>query len=138
MGNIYRYHLFLYSNPFLSPISLYPIGSYSFIPSLQLPYRLGRGKDREPSVHQNMTPSRTACLTQKHQCVRGNTIQLSLQAPSPPQGVTRAQWDKAIPNPPLTQTMLVQLPAASWVSWSWPAVTQPGIEPWSVVTPQTL
>ncbi|KAM9506968.1 SRSF protein kinase 3-like isoform 5-T7 [Salvelinus alpinus] len=44
----------------------------------------------------------------------------------------------AEPNPPLTRTTLGQLCAASWVSWSWPAVTQPGIEPGSVVTPQAL
>ena len=37
-----------------------------------------------------------------------------------------------------TRTMLVQLCAASRVSLLWPAATQPGIEPGSVVTPQAL
>jgi hypothetical protein len=41
-------------------------------------------------------------------------------------------------KPSLTQTTLGQLCAASWVSRSWPAVTQPGIKPGSVVTPQAL
>uniref|UniRef100_A0AAZ3Q9M4 Rho family GTPase 2 n=1 Tax=Oncorhynchus tshawytscha TaxID=74940 RepID=A0AAZ3Q9M4_ONCTS len=39
------------------------------------------------------------------------------------------------PTPPLTRTTLGQLCAASWVSWSWPAVTQPVTETGPVVTP---
>ena len=53
---------------------------------------------------------------QSHQCVRGNTVQLvtevSVHAPCPPQGVSRARWDKDIPvrpNPPLIQTALGHL-----------------------------
>ena len=42
------------------------------------------------------------------------------------------------PNPPLTRTTLGQLCAASWVSRLRLAVTQPGIEPGSVVMPQAL
>jgi hypothetical protein len=33
--------------PFFSLISWYPIGSYSFVPSLQLPHGLGRGEGWE-------------------------------------------------------------------------------------------
>ena len=42
------------------------------------------------------------------------------------------------PIPPLTRTTLGQLCFASWVSWSWPAATQFGNKPRSVVTPQAL
>ena len=38
-----------------------PIGGYSLVSSLQLPYGLGRGKHREPCILRNTTlPSRTA------------------------------------------------------------------------------
>ena len=43
-----------------------------------------------------------------------------------------------IPNAPLTRTTLGQLWTASWVSRSQPAVTQDGIKPGYVVTPQAL
>ena len=49
------------------------------------------------------------------------------------------QWDKEISaGKALPRTTLGQLCASSLVSWSRPAVTQPGIEPGSVVTPQAL
>ena len=47
-------------DPFFSPISWYLIGSYSLVSSLQLPYRLGRGKG--PPKH---IPTKPHCfLTQ--------------------------------------------------------------------------
>ena len=67
--------------------------------------------------------------------------EVSMQASGPPQGVARERGDKdysAWPNPPITQTTLVQLCASSWVSRSRPAVTQPGIEHGSVVMPLAL
>jgi hypothetical protein len=78
-------------------LSWYPTGSYSLVPSLQLPYGLGRGEGREPCGLRNTTrPSRTAplhnaCLTQNqpHQCVGGNTVHMATVsaciAPGPPQ-----------------------------------------------------
>jgi hypothetical protein len=41
--------------PFISPISWYPIGSYSLVSSLKLLYGLGRGEGQEPSVLRNTT-----------------------------------------------------------------------------------
>ncbi|KAM9419583.1 alpha-2,8-sialyltransferase 8E-like isoform 2-T4 [Salvelinus alpinus] len=36
--------------------------SYSLVPSLQLPYGLGRGEGREPCVFQNTTPAKPHCF----------------------------------------------------------------------------
>jgi hypothetical protein len=56
--------------------------------------------------------------------------------------VARARWmgqgHPGQPNPSVTRTMLVQLCTESWVSRSCLAATQPGIEPGSVVAPQSL
>jgi hypothetical protein len=46
------------------------------------------------------------------------------------------QGDLSLPSPLLPRMTLGELCAASWVSQSLPAVTQPGIEPGSVVMPQ--
>ena len=59
----------------------------------------------------------------------------------PATGVARARWDKDIParpNPPLTRAPLGQSCAASWVSRSRPAATQPGLEPGSLVAQLAL
>ena len=48
------------------------------------------------------------------------------------------QGDRGRLNHPLTRTTLGHLSAASWVCWSRPAATQPGIKPGSVVMPQAL
>ena len=58
--------------------------------------------------------------------------EVSMHTPCPPQGDSRVQWDKPSPEP---LTTLGQLCTASW---AWPAVTQPGIEPGSVVIPLAL
>ena len=63
------------------------------------------------------------------------TTEVSVHASGPPQGVAREQGHPGRPNPPLTRATLGQLCAASWVSRSGPAATQPGIKPGSVVTP---
>ena len=53
--------------PFFSSISWFPIGSYSLVSLLQLPYGLGRGEGREPCVLRNTTqPSRTASWHNAH------------------------------------------------------------------------
>jgi hypothetical protein len=45
-------------------ISWYPIGSYSLVSSLQLPYGLRRDEGREPCVLRNTT--RISCTASKH------------------------------------------------------------------------
>jgi hypothetical protein len=140
-------------DPFFSPISWYPIGSYSLVPFPQLRYRLGGGEGREPYVLRNTTqPSRTtswhtARLNRKPaapMCWRKHRTtgdQSQRACAWPTTGVATVRWDKdipVIPNSPLTRTTLGQLCAASLVSRSRPAATQPGIEPGCVLTPLAL
>ena len=44
------FKILVFLTPFFPHISWYPIGSYSLVPSLQLPYGLVRGEGREPCV----------------------------------------------------------------------------------------
>jgi hypothetical protein len=98
-------HIYLFFYPFFSPISWYPIGSYSLVSSLQLPYKLGRGEGREPCVLRNTTQqSRTASwhnayLTWKPatpMCRRKHRTpgdRVSLHYAQPATGVAGARWD---------------------------------------------
>ena len=47
--NLFYYYIYIFYT-FFTPVSWYPIGSYSLVSSLQLPYGLGRGEGREPCV----------------------------------------------------------------------------------------
>jgi hypothetical protein len=70
-------------NPFFSPI-----GSYSLVSSLQLPYGLGKGEGQEPCIPRNTTQSsRTASwqcpLNLEASCI--NVSEETCTAPDPPQ-----------------------------------------------------
>ena len=87
--------------------TFYPQLLVSLVPSLQLPYGLGRGECREPCILWNTTlPSHTtswhtahltrkpaAPMCQRKHCTTGNTSQC---ARSLPQGVARVRWEKNI------------------------------------------
>ena len=104
-GNLHIFFLL----PFFSPISWYPIGSYSLVSSLQLPYGLRRGEGREPCVLRNTTlPSRTASchnahltrkpaapMWRKKHCTPGDHVRVHRARPAT--RVASARWDKDIP-----------------------------------------
>ena len=131
---------------FLS-LSLYFTPFFDLVSSLQLPNGFGRGEGREPCVLRNMT--RQTALLNTHplnleaSCTNVSEEPLSNLQPksafrhparhmeSLEREGTRRSWPAKWP---LTWTTLGQLCAASWVSRSRPAVTQPGIEPGPVVT----
>jgi hypothetical protein len=87
----------------------YPIGSYSLVSSLQLPYGLGSGEGREQCVLRNTTQrSRTASWHNAHltrhpaaptcrrkHCTPGDRV--GVHCARPATGVASARWDKDIP-----------------------------------------
>jgi hypothetical protein len=121
----------------------------SLVPSLQLPYGPGRGESQEPCVLKH-DPAKPHCfLTHcslnpeaKPTNVSEETLS-SLQLKSACRHPAHhksamGQVYPGRPNPLLTRTTLRQLCTASWVFLLQLAVTQPGIEPRSVVMPQAL
>nr|XP_046149387.1 uncharacterized protein LOC123992254 [Oncorhynchus gorbuscha] len=90
-------------------------------------------------------PSKLHCfLTRHHQCVGGNGVQLATVSACvlPARHKESLECDRkghpGWPNPPLTRMTLGQFCAALWVFRLWPAATQLGIEPGSLVMPQAL
>jgi hypothetical protein len=127
-----------------------PIGSYCTVLSHRCNSRTdGRGEGREPCVLQNtnlprltaswhaaiLTRKPTAPMCRKEHRTTGDHV--IMQAPGLPQELLEHDGTRTSrPNPPLTRTRLGQVCVTSWVSRSWPAATQPGIESRSVVMPQ--
>ena len=84
--------IFFLFDPFIAPISWYPIGSYSLVSSLQLPHGLESRASSDTRPNQAALPLDTVPSlpgSQPHQCVGGNTIHLAIvsacTAPDPPQ-----------------------------------------------------
>jgi hypothetical protein len=120
-------------NSFFSPISCYPIGSYSLVPSLQLLYGLERQRSRamRPPEHDpcflsqcllNPEASRTNVSEEKPYNWRQSQRALR-PARHRSHYSAMGQGQLGRPNPPLTRTTLSQLYTTLWVSRSRPAAT---------------
>jgi hypothetical protein len=128
-NTILFYLLFIYTFiHFFSPISWYPIGIYSLIPSLQLPFGLGRGAKVESSAswhnaHWTRKPATPMCRG-KH---RTPGDRVSMHCSHPATGVASARWDKNILPAKPSRNPDDAGPIVR------PAATEPGLEPGSLV-----